>query len=254
RRGDSGLFANDQPIRKADFDSNLPGLIDFQVMFAIIEALTKEQGWTDGVGRLYYTLTQDQFYKDPYRNLVMLDNHDTDRFFSIVKEDINKYKSGLAFLLTTRGIPQIYYATEILGTGMASPSHGNIRKDFPGGWPGDPVDKFIRAGRSAQENDAYDYTRTLVRYRNNTPALQTGKLMQFVPVDGVYVYFRYDEAKTVMVVLNTANKPMTLQTARFAERMQGFSKAKDVATGAALNDISQLSLPANGSMVLELLP
>ena len=249
-----GYFANDQPIRKADFDSNLPGVIDFQVMFAINEALTKEQGWTEGVGRLYYTLAQDHFYKDPNRNLVMLDNHDTDRFFSIVKEDLNKYKSGIAFLLTIRGIPQIYYATEMLGTGMASPSHGNIRKDFPGGWPGDPVDKFIRAGRSAQENDAYDYTRTLVRYRNNTPALQTGKLMQFVPVDGVYVYFRYDEAKTVMVVLNTANKPMTLQTARFAERMQGFSKARDVVTSAAINDLSRLSLPANGSMVLELLP
>jgi hypothetical protein len=73
-------------------------------------------------------------------------------------------------------------------------------------------------------------------------------------VDGVYVYFRYDEAKTVMVVLNTANKPMTLQTARFAERMQGFSKARDVVTSAAINDLSRLSLPANGSMVLELLP
>lgn len=249
-----GYFANDQPIRKADFDSNLPGVIDFQVMFAINEALTKEQGWTEGVGRLYYTLAQDHFYKDPNRNLVMLDNHDTDRFFSIVKEDLNKYKSGIAFLLTIRGIPQIYYATEILGTGMASPSHGNIRKDFPGGWPGDPVDKFIRSGRTAQENEAFDYTRALICYRNNTPALQSGKLMQFVPVDGVYVYFRYDEAKTVMVVLNTANKPVTLQTARFAERMQGFSKARDVATSAAINDISRLSLPANGSMVLELMP
>jgi neopullulanase len=117
---------------------------------------------------------------------------------------------------------------------LRHPSHGNIRKDFPGGWPGDPVDKFTAAGRTPQENEAFDFVRTLLRYRHATPALQTGRLLQFVPEDGVYAYFRYDDAKTVLVLLNTANAERTVDTRRFAERMQGFSQAKDVVTGRML--------------------
>ncbi len=247
-----GFFANDQPMSRAKFDSNLPGVVDFQLCFAIQEALTREQGWTEGVSRIYYTLAQDYFYKDPFKNLIMLDNHDFTRFYTTVGENFDKYKSGMAFLLTMRGIPQIYYATEILGTGNANPSHGNIRKDFPGGWPGDPANKFTAEGRTAQENEAYDYARALIRYRRATPALQGGKLMQFVPEDGVYTYFRYDEAKTVMVVMNTANQDRTVETQRFAERMQGFTGARDVVTGARVGDLSKLVLGKNSAVVLEL--
>lgn len=247
-----GFFADDQPLKNANFDSNLPSVVDFQICFAIHEALSREQGWTEGISRVYYTLAKDHFYKDPYLNVTMLDNHDFSRFYTIVKEDYNKYKSGMAFLLTTRGIPQIYYMTEILGTGNEWPSHGNIRKDFPGGWAGDAANKFTAAGRTAQENDAFNYARTLIRYRNATPALQRGKLTQFVPVDGVYVYFRHDDAKTVMVVLNTANSERTIETARFAERMAGFTGARDVLTGAAVKDLSKLTLEKNSPLVLEL--
>ncbi len=247
-----GFFANDQPMSRANFDSNLPGVVDFQLCFAIQEALTREQGWTEGVSRIYYTLAQDYFYKDPFRNLIMLDNHDFTRFYTTVGENFDKYKSGMAFLLTMRGIPQIYYATEILGTGNAAPSHGNIRKDFPGGWPGDPANKFVEAGRTPQENEAYNYARALIRYHRNTSALQRGKLMQFVPENSVYTYFRYDDAKTVMVVLNTANQERTITTERFAERMQGFSGAHDVVTGAKVGDLSKLVLGKNSAVVLEL--
>lgn len=248
-----GFFADNQPMRRAKFDSNLPSVVDFQVCFAIQEALTREQGWTEGAARIYYTLAQDYFYEDPYRNVVMLDNHDFTRFYTTVGEDFNKYKSGMAFLLTTRGIPQIYYATEILGTGNAWPSHGLIRKDFPGGWAGDPANKFTAAGRTAQENEAFNFARTLIHYRNQTPALQTGKLMQFVPTDGLYTYFRYDDAKTVMVTLNTANSDKTLETSRFEERIRGFTKAKNVVTGEILTDLSKFSLPKNSPLVLELM-
>jgi glycosidase len=247
-----GFFADDQPIQRAGFDSNLPGVIDFQLMFAIQEALTKPQGWTEGVGKLYYTLVKDYFYQDPFKNLIMLDNHDFDRFFSIIGEDISKYKSGMALLLTTRGIPQIYYATEILGTGWASPSHGNIRKDFPGGWSGDPLNKFIRADRTALENEAFDFTRTLLQYRKRNPVLHRGRLMQFVPEDGLYVYFRYDAQKTVMVLINTSDQPATVPTARFAERLNGFSSAVDVVTGRPVQRLDVLEVPAYAPAVLEL--
>ncbi len=247
-----GFFADDQPMGRAKFDANLPGVVDFQLCFAMQEALTREQGWTEGASRIYYTLAQDYFYKDPFKNVIMLDNHDFTRFYTTVGENFDKYKSGMAMLLTMRGIPHIYYATEILGTGNASPSHGNIRKDFPGGWPGDPVNKFTAEGRSARENEAYDYARALIRYRRATPALQNGQLMQFVPVDGIYTYFRYDAARTVMVVVNTANRDMTVDTQPYAERMQGFRSARDVVTGARITDLRTLTLGKNTAVVLEL--
>jgi neopullulanase len=248
-----GFFADDQPIDRANFDSNLPGVIDFQLMYGIHEALNREQGWTDGVAKIYYTLAKDQFYKDPMRNLIMLDNHDISRFYTIVGENFDKYKSGMAFLLTTRGIPQIYYMTEILGTGNEWPSHGNIRKDFPGGWPGDPVNKFTASGRTAQENEAYNYTRKLIQYRNSHPVLQTGKLMQFVPENSVYTYFRYNETDNpVMVVMNSANAERVVETKRFAERMNGYRTATNVATGETISDLSQLTIPKNSTWVLEL--
>lgn len=249
-----GYFADDQPMPRAAFDSELPGVVDFQLCFALHEALTREQGWTEGAARIYYTLAQDYFYKAPWKNVVMLDNHDMTRFFSLVNGDLNKFKSGIAFLLTTRGIPQLYYGTEILSTGRKEEGDDALRKEFPGGWPGDPVNKFTAAGRSSVENEAFQYVRTLIRYRNATPPLQTGRLVQFAPNDGVYVYFRYDAAKTVMIVLNTANREMTVETKRFAERMTGFTRAKEVITGSMVPDLSNLAVPKNSPLVLELLP
>jgi neopullulanase len=247
-----GFFADDQPMRRANFDSNLPGVIDFQLMYGIHEALAREQGWTEGVGRLYYTLAQDYFYKDPMRNLIMLDNHDFNRIYSTVGENMDKYRSAVACLLTTRGIPQLYYLTELAAPGTTSPHDGFVRQDFPGGWPDDPANKFSPEGRTERENEAFNFTRTLLRYRNNTPALQTGKLMQFTPVDGLYTYFRYDDAKTVMVTLNTSNRDMELDTKRFAERMQGFVRAVNVLTGEVVTDLSKLRLKKNSPLVLEL--
>lgn len=247
-----GFFADNQPMARANFDSNLPGVIDFQMCFAIQEALTKGPGWQDGDARIYYTLAQDYFYEDPLKNLIFLDNHDMKRFFSVIEERIDKYKSGMAFLLTTRGIPQIYYATEILSTGTGNPSWSTFRKDFPGGWPSDTINKFRPEGRTPLEQEAFEYTRTLLRYRKATPALQTGKLMQFAPRDGIYTYFRYDTDKTVMVVLNTSDKDKVVETQRFAERMQGFSKAKNVVNSETINNLSSLPVGKNSCLVLEL--
>jgi glycosidase len=247
-----GFFADNQPIQKANFDSNLPGVIDFQITYAIQEALNKPQGWTEGVSRIYYTLAKDIFYEDPYRNMIMLDNHDMSRFYTVVGEDINKFKCGMAFLLTMRGVPQIYYGTEMLSTGYEAPSHGNIRKDFPGGWPGDAVNKFAAEGRTTLENEAFNYTRALLRYRKSNPVLQTGKLMQFVPYDGVYAYFRYDEQKTVMVVMNTAQEERTLELTRFAERIKNFKSGKEVVSGKEYNLTAPLQLKPYSALVIEL--
>ncbi len=248
-----GFFADNQPMRRAHFDSDLPSVIDFQLCFAIHEALTRAQGWTEGISRLYYTLVKDYFYEDPTRNIVFLDNHDLSRFFSIVGEDLSRWKCGIAWLLTTRGIPQIYYGTEILSTGFEAPSHGNIRKDFPGGWPGDPINKFTVEGRTPQENEAFQFLRTLLHYRHHTPAIYAGHLTHFVPERGVYVYFRHDDTQSIMVVLNTAAETRTIALERFAERLSGFRQARNVISGQTLPLADSLDIGPHTPLVLELL-
>ncbi len=247
-----GFFADNQPMRRANFDSNLPSVLDFQLCFALHEALTREQTWTEGVARLYYTFAKDYFYEDPTRNVVFVDNHDLTRFFSTVGEDLNRWKCGIAWLLTTRGIPQLYYGTEILSTGFEAPSHGNIRKDFPGGWPEDPINKFTAEGRTPQENEAFHFLRTLLHYRYRTSALYAGRLMHFVPERGVYVYFRYNDAQTIMVVLNTAKEERLLEFERFAERLQGFRTGRDVLSGQTVPLNRPLTMQAFTPLVLEL--
>lgn len=234
------------------YDSHMPGVTDFQTHFAIIEAMNGQFGWTDGVNRLYSVLANDFVYEDAYRNVVFLDNHDKSRFLSEVGEDIDKYKSGLAWLFTTRGIPQLYYGAEIGMKNFANPD-GLVRDDFPGGWPTDTVDKFTESGRSVRENELFNYVKKLANYRHDNPVLQTGKLMQYVPEDAVYVYFRYNGDKTVMVVMNTAEETKAVETARFTERIQDAARAKDIITGEIVDIIAPIRLTGKSTTVLEIL-
>ena len=233
------------------FDTQLPGITDTQVKDAIYESLNGKFDWTTGVNRLYSVLANDFVYQDAARNVVFLDNHDMSRFFSVVEEDPGKFRSGLTLLLTTRGIPQVYYGTEILMKNFSKPD-GLVRMDFPGGWAGDKLNKFDGSGRSPAENEAFNFFKTLANYRRNTPALQTGKLMQYVPENGVYVFFRYDSEKTVMVICNSNDRVVNLETSRFSERMTPYRKARNVVEGTMLEDLKVVSVPARTVIVLEL--
>ncbi len=233
------------------FDTQLPGVTDGQIKDAINEALNGKPGWTDGVNRLYSVLAQDFMYQDATRNVIFLDNHDMSRFYSVVGEDFDKYKAGMALLLTMRGIPQMYYGDEILMKNYSNPD-GLVRLDFPGGWAGDKTNKFTAAGRTEKENEAFNYVKKLANYRKNTTALQTGKLMQYIPQNSVYVYFRYDQQKTVLIAYNSDEKPASIITDRFAERIASFTKALNVITGEQLNAINTINLPAKSITILEL--
>ncbi|MDX5483191.1 MAG: cyclomaltodextrinase C-terminal domain-containing protein, partial [Hymenobacteraceae bacterium] len=234
-----------------NIDTELPGVTDFQALWGINAAMNEKFGWNEGVNKLYTTLANDFVYKDPTRNVVFLDNHDLSRWYSVVGEDMDKYKSGLAWLMTTRGIPQLYYGAEILMKNFSDPD-GKVREDFKGGWPEDKVNKFTAAGRTAQENEIFDYVKALANYRKSNEVLQTGKMMQYVPEDGVYVYFRYNPQKTVMVVMNTKEAEAAVATARFKERMQGFTGATNVVSGKPVQSIKTLNVPAKSTLVLEL--
>nr|MBC7612712.1 glycoside hydrolase family 13 protein [Pseudopedobacter sp.] len=232
-------------------DTELPATTDFQVHFSLLDALNQKFGWTEGVNELYTVLASDYLYQDAYRNVIFLDNHDITRFYSGVGEDFTKFKSGLAMLLTLRGVPQIYYGTELAMPGVNNPD-GLLRADFLGGWKADQTNKFTSSGRTSKENEAFNYVKTLANYRKNTPALQTGKMMQYVPVDGIYVYFRYDNDKTVMVIYNGNDDVKNLDLKRFDERTNGFTGAKEITNGTLLGEFTTIVLPARTAYVYEL--
>ncbi|GAB2944731.1 glycoside hydrolase family 13 protein [Hymenobacter coalescens] len=250
--GQQAYFARNNFAAAQGFKSNLPGVLDFQLQYALNEALTKEPGWTEGINKLYYTMQADWMYEDPQRNVVFLDNHDVSRFYSVIGEDFSKFKMGLAWLLTTRGTPQLYYGTEILMKNFSSPD-GKVREDFPGGWPADRQNAFTKAGRTEAQNTAFEYVSRLANYRKAHPVLHTGKYQHFIPDNGVYTYFRYnDQGETVMVVMNAAKEARTFTTERFAERLQGYTTAEEVLTGTRVPSLQTMKVPAYTAWVLEL--
>lgn len=234
------------------FAHNANSVIDFQVAFGMHAGMHRSQEWTDGVNKLYMTLAQDFVYANPERNCIFLDNHDMDRVFSTVGEDWQKLKMGLTWLLTLRGIPQLYYGTEVLMKNFKNPTDALVREDFPGGWADDQVNKFTEAGRNYQENQAFQWVSRLAQFRKKSSALTTGKLMQFVPRSGFYAYFRYDSRQTVMVVANTGQKAVKPDWTVYTERTKGFSKARHVVSGATIA-LGDMEIAPGESAVYELL-
>ena len=200
-------------------ENYLDGLTDFQVYYSINEALTNKQGWTEGISKLYYTLAADYIYDHPENMVTFLDNHDLARFVGYVNSDLRKVKMGLGLLFTMRGIPSIYYGTEVLM--HETNGHGKIREDFMGGWSTDSINKFRPNGRTNDENAIYDYIRKLSDFRKSNVAISAGKTTQFIPVDGLYVYFRHSGENLVMVAVNTANEKRTIKKEKYTELLAG---------------------------------
>lgn len=173
------------------------------------------------------------------------------RFATSVKGDINKQKMGFAALLTMRGIPQVFYGMELgmLGDGN---NHGTLRADMPGGWKGDTKSVFTATGRSAEQNELFNYLKTILNWRKTKSVIHTGKFMHFIPENGIYVYFRYTDSESVMVILNNNEEPKTLDTKRFNERLNGFSSGKNVVTNESLSTLQNISLPAKSATIIEL--
>ena len=234
------------------FKANLPSANDFVLEGAILEGLNQNFDWNKGFNKIYSVLSNDALYQDPNLNMTFLDNHDHDRFFSIVGEDMNKYKLGIGFLLTTRGVPQLYYGTENLTKNFKNPSDAEVRKDFEGGWADDKVNKFLATGRNDKENEAFNFVKKLANYRKNSEALAIGKLTQYLPVDGIYAYFRHTKEKSVMIVMSQNKENKNLDTNRFMENIQGYTSAKNILTDELISDLKTFKIPANSFTILEL--
>ena len=229
--------------------THLNNVTDFQFAFALTEALQQEQEWTGGVAKLYYRLASDYLYRDPSTLVTFLDNHDLARIYGTLEQDMQKMRQAMAVLLTMRGIPCIYYGTEI---GMKeTANHGVIREDFPGGWPDDETNKFTAEGRTDEENQIYEWIHDLLQWRANSEPVTQGKFMHFIPTDGVYTYFRYTEDELVLVAINTDQDELRLvDLERFSE-IWDISKTSVDAIGGEEFSGDKLNIPAKGVVILE---
>jgi neopullulanase len=233
------------------YQSFLPAVTDFPLFFTLPQALTEEGGWDSGLARLYNLLSRDFIYPNPNGNVIFPDNHDLTRFFLLCGKDINKFKMGLAFLMTTRGIPQLYYGTELLMDGDGA-HHPQVRLDFPGGWAEDKVDAFTANGRTKEQNEVHDYLVKLLNWRKGESAIHDGKLTHYIPEDNVYVYFRSKNDRVIMVIMNGNAEEKQMSTERFKESMQGALRGRNVISGAIVNDVRNLSVPPYTTTILEL--
>ncbi len=239
-------------VNKNGYVSYLPSLMDFPVQAALHTALTSDGRWDDPWLQLYETIAQDILYADPSNLMVLADNHDMSRIFTQVNEDYDLYRLAVAFICTTRGIPQIFYGTEILMKHPGTDEHTVIRSDFPGGWTGDVVNGFTGEGLSQQQQQAKDFVHTLLQWRKTASVIHSGKLMHFAPAHNVYVYFRYDDKNKVMVVLHKNKDPYALSLEPFYEMLRDVSKGLDILSGTEYTLKDNLILKGAGPLILEL--
>lgn len=234
------------------YNGHLKSVTDFPVNYAAIKAFNETDGWQEGLSNLYFTLTQDYLYPAPQNLLIFPDNHDVERITTSIDADWNKYRQIMAFYATTRGIPQIYYGTEIMMDARPYKDHGSYRRDFPGGWDGDKKNAFTGQGLTAQELEAQAYMKKLLNWRKDAEVIHTGKYKHFIPEDLTYVYTRYSESEAVVVILNKNKEPYSLKLDRYREILEGYTKAVDILSGREIQLNDSILLDPLTPLILEL--
>lgn len=232
-------------------DTELKSVMDFRLMGIASKAFHAE----GGLPMIFEHMCYDYVYPDIYNVLRFLENHDTDRFLpSMPKsvDDLYAFKQGVTFLLTIPGIPQLYYGQELLMNGTKEKGDGYIRLDVPGGWPGDKVNQFEASGRSEVQNDAWNFLRTLLKWRKGNDIIAKGKMKHFMVNQGVYVYERSLDGRSVLILMNGSDKEVNLPLARYAEVLRGKTSGKEILTGKEIPLGDELSLAPKGIFVLEM--
>jgi glycosidase len=232
--------------------SYLPTLFDFPLQDAIAKGLPEREDWGTGLRRIYRVLADDKVYPDPYNLVVFHDNHDVTRMLSALGERQDLNRMALTLTLTTRGAAELFYGTEVLMSSPGEKNDGVIRSDFPGGWAGDARNAFTGAGLTTAERNMQAFVRDLLHWRKSAPAMRDGKLTQYVPLDGIYVYFRHDAQQKVMVVLNNNDAARTVATRRFHEMIGAATTATDVLSRQSIELASGIPAPARSATVYEL--
>lgn len=234
-------------------DTKLRTVMDFPFLNLSRPAFSeKTMPWGEGLNRLYDHLALDFLYPKPENLLIFLDNHDTDRFLLEMPKDLSQWKQAQVFLLTSRGIPQIYYGTELLMNGNKKVTDGLIRLDMPGGFPGDKTDEFTRDGRSAIQNEAFDFISCLLNWRKGNKAVAYGKTLHFMPDNGLYVYQRKAGDKKVTVIMNGSDEAVNgIDMSRYSEIMKPGDVFNDVISGKQVTIAEEMDFSPRAVLVLE---
>jgi len=236
-----------------NYNSHLPTVMDFTFHDAIILMFAEgEQGWDKGMLRAYENFANDFLYPDINNILVFAGNHDTNRINEIYKADLNTYKMIMTMIATVRGIPQVYYGDELgMGGNKDLKGDGDIRHDFPGGWKGDPINAFTAEGRTPGQTGFFEFSKKIFNWRKSKSAIHTGKTMQFVPENNVYVYFRYTDDERVMVVINNNPDAQTLKLNRFKEMIKSHKSGRDIISEQQMSLENTLQVAGKTAMIIE---
>ena len=234
------------------YDSKLPSVTDFQITFSVYKALTEEFGWDTGLRRLYYTISQDRLYSDPMKNVIFLDNHDMDRFANRVNNDFELFKMGYSYLMTMRGIPQVYYGTELMLGNSSAGSWAKQRADMIGGWEDDERSVFKSAERTEQENKPFDFIKKVTNWRKDAEVIHQGKLTHFIPEDNIYIYFRYTESETIMVVMNRNDEVKRIERDRYKEFLDAYSTGTNIIDDTTINVEEDFEVGPKQTAIFEL--
>lgn len=234
------------------YTSWLPSLMDFPLHNSVVTGLNEKEDWGSGLIKIYEGLANDFQYPDAGNLVIFPDNHDMSRIYTQLNENDKLLKLATTFFLTTRGIPQIFYGTEILMKNPGTGEHGVIRSDFPGGWAGDKINAFTGEGLSEKQKETQDYFKKIMNWRKDQPVIHTGKLKHYPPENGIYVYFRYNDNESVMVILNKNDESKKLNTQHFAESLLGYTSGSDVISDVKLNDLTEIDVPGGAAMIIEL--
>lgn len=233
-------------------DPRLPTVMDFVLSIKARDAFKGQTDRLEGLNTIYDHLALDYLFPDPTHILTFLDNHDTDRFLLEEPDDLGWWKQAITFLLTSRGIPQIYYGTELLMNGTrAAGGDGNVRRDMPGGFPGDKTDAFTAAGRSDKQNEAFDFIQKLLQWRRGNEPIARGSLKHFMPENGLYVYQRRSGDKEVTVILNGNDSPVTTTMERTLEILPYGSQRRDMLTGKTVTIEPEMTFAPREILILE---
>ena len=245
----TAAWQKDSKIAKKN--SYLNTVMDFSFYDKINQAKREDtDGFTTGMNRIYNNFVYDYLYPNPSSVMAFIENHDTDRFLGNGK-DSTALKQGLAILLTVNRIPQLYYGTEVLMNGTKEKTDGYVRKDFPGGFPGDTRNAFTAEGRTKAENAMFTWLSRLLHWRQGNDVIIKGSQKQFIPYNGVYVIARQYGGKTVMTVVNGSKKPAALAVKRYAEVIGQAVSAKDILTGNTVSLANDVQLEPRQTLILE---
>ena len=190
------------------FNSNLPCIMDFPLQAAICQGMPRDTvHWDEGMVKIYDAVANDLYYHDMSNMMIFPGNHDTDRIADVLNRSVPRQKIVMALMATLRGIPQLFYADELMGVSRdRSQGHGGLRIDFPLDWQKDPV-----------AVEVHDYTKALFNWRKTATAVHNGQTIHFLRRDNTYAYFRYNEDEVVFVFVNNSRRNEIIPWADYAE-------------------------------------